>query len=180
MFVTVFTKAYHWCYPEPDESHTVTHFFCNGNFNGIFRLRSVPLPPAVSSLKTIRSNFLSIFRLPDTCHMFCSLSIISSTAGLTHTGRARLFGATRNRIPASVSHTKRQNQGKIKPTPTEMSRDEDIAVPVPWGWLLSADARSKGNFWMHPPRQRRGSHNDILPFVEQIGNIRTNCTTSHL
>jgi hypothetical protein len=44
--------------------------------------------------------------------------------------------------PASVSHTKRENEGKIKPTPTEMSSDEDIVVPVSWGLLLSADARS--------------------------------------
>jgi hypothetical protein len=29
-------------YPELDESHTVTHYFCNANLNGIFRLRSVP------------------------------------------------------------------------------------------------------------------------------------------
>lgn len=98
-------------------------------------------PPAVSSLQIIRSNFLTIFRLPDTHHMFCLLSIIFSTAGWAHTGRARLFGATRNRIPASVSHTKRENHGQIKSTPTEMSSDEDIVVPVPWGWL-SADARS--------------------------------------
>jgi len=127
-------------------SPTVITYLCNVNLNGIFRLRSgpppPPPPPAVRSLQIIRSNFLSIFRLPDTCHMFFPLSMISSTAGWAYTGRARLFGATRNRIPASVSQTKRENQGKIKPTPTEMSSDEDIVVPVPWGWLLSADARS--------------------------------------
>ena len=100
------------------------------------------VPLVVSSLQIVRSNFLSIFRLPDICHIFCPLSMISSTAGCAYTGRARLFGTTQNRIPASVSHTKRENQGKIKPTPTQMSSDEDMVVPVPWGWLLSADARS--------------------------------------
>jgi hypothetical protein len=100
------------------------------------------VPLAASSLQIIPSNFLSIFRLPDICHIFCPLSMISSTAGCAHTGRAKLFGTTRNRIPASVNHTKIENQGKIKPTPTEMSSDEDTVVRVPWGWLLSVDVRS--------------------------------------
>ena len=44
------------------------------------------------------------------------------------------------------------------------------------GWLLSVNARSKGNFWLHPLHQKTGSHNDILPFGRQYENKLHNFT----
>jgi hypothetical protein len=142
----------------PAQSHFP--YFRNINFDYTFRLR--PGPHVASSLQIIQSNLRK--HLPPLLHIPHVLPIPHNflTRKVSPHLSSKTLQQQETACPHSAGHTKTASQG-IKPVAAA-----DIDVPVPCGWLLSVDARSKAKFWLCPLNQKRSTHNDILPLVEEI------------